>query len=93
MDLAPFPPPNISYDLDMAKRPVLEMPADVRLALEKRELFDEYSGRPHYQRNDYLSWIVRAKREETRRKRLGQMLDELELGGIYMGMEHPPSRK
>ena len=75
----------------MAKRPVLEMPAHVRLALKKRGLLGDYSARPHYQRNDYLSWIGRAKREETRRKRLNQMLDELELGGIYMGMEHLPS--
>jgi len=30
---------------------------------------------------------------ETRRKRIEQMLDELDAGGVYMGMDHPPSRK
>jgi hypothetical protein len=38
---------------------------------------------PDYQRNDYLSWITRAKREETQQKRLEQMLDELERGHVY----------
>ena len=50
-------------------------------------------ARPFYQRNDYLSWVTRAKRIETRIKRMEQMLDELEVGGVYMGMDHPPSRK
>ena len=31
-----------------------------------------------YQRNDYLGWIARARREATFQKRLAQMLDELE---------------
>lgn len=69
------------------------MPADVRERLRERGLMDDYSDRPHYQRNDYLSWIGRAKRVETRDKRIAQMLDELDAGGVYMGMEHPPSRR
>ena len=36
-----------------------------------------YGVRPPYQRNDYIGWITRAKRKETRRRRLDQMLDEL----------------
>ena len=51
-----------------------------------------YEERPSYQRNDYLSWIKRAVRDETRLKRIAQMLDELAKGGVYMGMAHPPSR-
>ncbi len=50
-----------------------------------------YEARPAYQRNDYLGWITRAKRPETRSKRLHQMLDELAQGGVYMGMRHNPS--
>jgi uncharacterized protein YdeI (YjbR/CyaY-like superfamily) len=69
------------------------MPDDVRDVLAQRGLDEAYAARPFYQRNDYLSWIGRAKRPETRAKRMGQMLDELEIGGIYMGMEHPPSRR
>lgn len=74
-------------------RPRLPMPADVHAVLETRELLDDYRSRPAYQRNDYLGWIAAAKRPDTRRRRIDQMLDELERGGVYMKMEHPPSRK
>jgi uncharacterized protein YdeI (YjbR/CyaY-like superfamily) len=69
------------------------MPEDVRQALDERGLSESYYERPFYQRNDYLAWIGRAKRPETRSKRIEQMLGELELGGIYMGMAHPPSMR
>ncbi len=48
---------------------------------------DAYRSRPPYQQNDYIGWITRAKREATRQKRLNQMLDELERGGVYMRMK------
>ena len=63
-----------------------DMPEFVRQALEERELRDRYDARPPYQRNDYLLWINKVKREETKQKHLAQMLDELEAGGVYMGM-------
>ncbi|AVF05999.1 hypothetical protein C4375_14880 [Devosia sp. I507] len=63
------------------------MPDFVRMALIERGLMALYEARPAYQRNDYLMWINNAKREETRRKRLGQMLEELKTGGIYMKMK------
>lgn len=69
------------------------MPDDVKDALAAHGLGALYEGRPFYQRNDYLSWIKRAARDETRAKRLNQMLAELEAGGVYMGMEHRPSRR
>jgi len=47
---------------------------------------ESYNARPPYQRNDYLGWIGRAKREETRQRRLAQMLAELEDGAKYMKM-------
>ena len=68
-------------------RPRQEMPDFVREALEERGLRERYDARPPYQRNDYLLWISKVKREETRRKHLQQMLDELESGGVYMGMK------
>ena len=77
----------------MVKRPVQPMPEDVEQALAEHGLADAYEQRPFYQRNDYLSWIGRARRTETREKRLRQMLDELEQGGVYMGMDHSPSRR
>jgi uncharacterized protein YdeI (YjbR/CyaY-like superfamily) len=54
---------------------------------------EAYHARPAYQQNDYLGWIESAKKPETRQKRLQQMLDELEKGGIYMKMKHATSAK
>jgi uncharacterized protein YdeI (YjbR/CyaY-like superfamily) len=68
------------------KRPANPMPEYVRTALEAHGLRDSYDARPWYQRNDYLGWIDRAKREETRLKRLDQMLQELRAGDVYMKM-------
>lgn len=67
------------------------MPSFVRDALEAEQLMQAYNERPPYQRNDYLGWIAKAKRQATQEKRLRQMLDELQQGGIYMKMDHPAS--
>ena len=75
------------------KRPKHPMPEFVETALESRGLMAAYRARPAYQQNDYIGWIERAKRRETKEKRLRQMLDELEVGGVYMNMDHPPSVK
>jgi uncharacterized protein YdeI (YjbR/CyaY-like superfamily) len=72
------------------------MPASVRRALAERQLLAAYRARPAYQQNDYLGWIGRAQRPETKDKRLRQMLTELAQGDTYMKMKHPasaPSRK
>jgi len=63
-----------------------DMPDFVRAALEGRGLRESYEARPPYQRNDYLLWINKVKRDDTKQKHLAQMLDELEAGGVYMGM-------
>ena len=75
------------------KRDRQEMPDFVLSALESNSLMEAYHERPDYQQNDYLGWINRAKREETKLKRLEQMLDELRRGGVYMKMDHPPSKR
>jgi len=62
------------------------MTLEVEQALDASDLRAAYDARPAYQRNDYLGWIDQAKREDTHRKRLGQMLSELEDGNVYMGM-------
>lgn len=66
------------------------MPDFFREALTRRGLMDAYLARPPYQRNDYIGWVNRAKRTETKQKRLNQMLDELEKGGVYMNMKWKP---
>jgi len=75
------------------KRAIQPMPANVRAALRKRDLLAAYRERPAYQQNDYLLWIANAKREETRTKRLEQMLDELDRGDVYMNMRWRPTRR
>jgi len=69
------------------------MPDYIKIALDENCVMKEYSERPPYQQNDYIGWIERAKREETKQKRLKQMIDELKSGGIYMKMKHPASSK
>jgi uncharacterized protein YdeI (YjbR/CyaY-like superfamily) len=68
------------------------MPTDVKRALEAVGLMGAYDARPPYQRNDYIGWIDRAKRPETRAKRIDQMLAELVAGDVYMKMEWRPGR-
>lgn len=71
-------------------RSLQPMPAFVQDALAARDLWPAYNARPAYQRNDYLFWINQAKRDTTKEKRLAQMLDELEQGGVYMNMTWRP---
>jgi len=68
------------------------MPDAVEQALTEHGLLDAYEARPPYQRNDYLGWINRAKRLETKQRRLDQMLSELERGDVYMKMDWRPGR-
>lgn len=77
----------------MPARPPNPMPPDVRHRMIETGVLDEYERRPYYQRNDYLGWIGQAKREDTRERRIAQMLEELSVGGVYMGMVHAPSRR
>lgn len=75
------------------KRQKYDMPKYIEEQLLSHGVMDDYMQRPFYQRNDYIGWIERAKREETKNKRIKQMLEELKIGGIYMKMNHPPSIK
>ena len=68
------------------KRALNPMPDLIRDTLAERGLMKAYEARPDSQKNDYLGWIARAKRPDTRQKRLDQMLDELQRGGVYMNM-------
>lgn len=74
-------------DLSSLSRPIQPMPEFVEKALKQRGLMEAYRRRPPYQRNDYLSWINRAVRPQTKEKRLQQMLDELDRGDVYMKMD------
>lgn len=64
------------------------MPPYIEEALKAKNLVSAYRQRPPYQKNDYVGWITRAKRQETRQKRLAQMLEELQRGDKYMKMDY-----
>jgi len=74
------------------KRVLNPMPDDIAGRLDTARLRTAYDARPPYQRNDYLGWIARAKRPETREKRLVQMLEELAGGTHYMNMRWSSTR-
>jgi len=69
------------------------MPEYIEKALEVNGVKKDYLERPAYQRNDYLGWIERAKKEATKQKRLNLMLQELKIDGVYMNMKHSASIK
>lgn len=75
------------------RRKPVEMPGDVKQALEHAGLRADFDHRPAHQRNEYLEWITRAERQDIRLKRLTQMLDELKRGGVFMRADHPASKK
>jgi uncharacterized protein YdeI (YjbR/CyaY-like superfamily) len=73
-------------------RRIHDIPDFVAAALDEYRLWESYRNRPPYQQNDYIGWISRGKREETRQKRLARMLDELRSGDAYMGMDYKAKR-
>lgn len=72
------------------KRSKQPMPDFVSEALLEKELVEAYDARPPYQRNDYLMWINKAAKDETKESRLEKMLAELKQGHGYMGMDWKP---
>lgn len=80
-------------DFSKLTRPLQPLPEDIRSLLEARQLMTAYRSRPAYQQNDYLGWIARASRPETRQKRIDQMLAELAHGGLYMKMQYSAKEK
>lgn len=73
--------------------PPKAMPGFMKSALTTRKLFDAYRARPDYQQKAYIEWIDGAKLQDTKRKRLAQLLDELEQGTVYMGEPWQPPAK
>jgi len=75
-------------DTSRLKRKINSMPGDMEKRLINENLMDAYKRRPPYQQNDYLGWILKARRPETREKRIAQMIEELRSGDRYMGMKY-----
>jgi hypothetical protein len=69
------------------------MPGNVKSALAKRNLMDAYLERPAYQKDDYLKWIGVGAGPTEKQKRIDQMLEELEKGGVFKGEPWTPPAK
>ena len=79
-----------SQFLNKAPQP---MPGNVRGALAKNNLMDAFRARPAYQQDDYLKWITTAIGPAEKHRRLAQMLEELEKGGVFKGAPWTPPPK
>jgi uncharacterized protein YdeI (YjbR/CyaY-like superfamily) len=55
-----------NLDTSRLSREVHDIPDYVCAALDSSRLLESYRARPPYQQNDYIGWISRGKREETR---------------------------
>lgn len=58
-----------------AIKPVPEMPDAFRAALEAAALGERFAAMPPGQRREYIEWIVEAKTEATRGKRIAQAVE------------------
>lgn len=62
-------------------RPEAEVPADLAAALKRhRAAAATFVGFPPSQRRDYIEWIVEAKRDDTRQRRIHQAVEWLAEG-------------
>ncbi|MDB5181411.1 MAG: hypothetical protein JWP13_174 [Candidatus Saccharibacteria bacterium] len=60
-----------------------DVPAEYAAILRDHNAYELYENRPYYQQKGWIQWIEGAKRDETKQKRIEEMLLELE-EGTYM---------
>jgi uncharacterized protein YdeI (YjbR/CyaY-like superfamily) len=59
----------MARDFTQLKREQYPMPEYIKQVLDKNNVSSDYELRPAYQQNDYIGWIERAKKQETKEKR------------------------
>jgi hypothetical protein len=69
------------------------MPGNERGALANRKHTDTNDDRPHEKQQEYLKWIAAAAGPTEKQKRLDQMLEEIEKGGVFKGEPWTPPAK
>jgi uncharacterized protein YdeI (YjbR/CyaY-like superfamily) len=71
---------RVSIEPDTEER-TLDVPEDLRAALDRNEEAAVFFGKLSYSnRKEYIQWILSAKKEETRAKRIGQAIEMLVQG-------------
>lgn len=73
--------PTLSIPPSKADVPLPDMPADLKAALaESPAATDFYGTLTDSMKRDYLNWVLDAKKEETRAKRVTATIEKLEKG-------------
>ena len=62
------------------------LPKKYEKLLSEKNLLHEFKKRPYYQQSGWIRWIVSAKQDSTKKRRLRQMFGELKAGNVYMKM-------
>ncbi len=70
----------IEVELDTSER-VVSVPEDLAVALADARLRDAFDRLSYTHRKEYVTWVEEAKREETRRTRIGRSVELLK-GGV-----------
>ncbi|MDQ1398507.1 MAG: hypothetical protein QOK20_439 [Acidimicrobiaceae bacterium] len=65
---------HVVLELDTAERTV-EVPDDLAAALKEAALTDTFNAMAYTHRREYVHWIVQAKKDETRRRRLSRAIE------------------
>ena len=69
----------IEVELDTSGR-VVAVPEDLAVALADARLRDAFDRLSYTHQKDYVTWVEQAKREETRKTRIGRSVELLEEG-------------
>lgn len=64
----------------------MSIPEFIKRILLKHDLLEKYNSQIYTYRKGYVKCIEDAKREETKKRRIDQMIRELREGKAYMGM-------
>jgi hypothetical protein len=67
---------SVTVEADSEPR-VVELPADVRAALDAAGLLEQWSAQSYSHQREHVDWIDEAKRLETRGRRIGKLVDSL----------------
>jgi hypothetical protein len=73
---------HVVVELDTAER-TIEVPDDLATALKEAALTDTFNAMAYTHRREYVHWIVQAKKDETRRRRLARAI-EMIAGGDHL---------
>lgn len=69
----------IEVELDTSER-VVSVPEDLAVALADARMRETFDGLSHTHQKEYVDWVEEAKREETRKTRVGRTVEMLKEG-------------